>query len=74
MREAVGWFAAQAGSFAMVILQFLLMVIISAILYVTGEVQPGESAGSPGALPDGTVRRPLSSRRRPSGVWRLALS
>jgi predicted PurR-regulated permease PerM len=35
--KGVGWFAAQAGSFGMVILHFLLTVIISAILYANGE-------------------------------------
>jgi predicted PurR-regulated permease PerM len=36
-RQAVGWFVTQAGSLAMVVLQFFLMVIISPILYVNGE-------------------------------------
>ena len=36
-RHAVSWFVAQAGSLAMVVLEFFLMVIISAILYVKGE-------------------------------------
>ena len=36
-KNALGWFAAKAGSFGMMILQFLLTVIISAILYATGE-------------------------------------
>jgi predicted PurR-regulated permease PerM len=36
-RTAVGWFAAQAGSVAMMMVQFFLMVIVSAILYVKGE-------------------------------------
>jgi predicted PurR-regulated permease PerM len=36
-RQAVGWFATQAGSLAMVAIEFFLMVIVSAILYVTGE-------------------------------------
>jgi predicted PurR-regulated permease PerM len=36
-RNALGWFIAKAGSFGMMILQFLLTVIISAILYATGE-------------------------------------
>lgn len=35
--QAVSWFAAQAGSFGMMILHFLLTVIITAILYVKGE-------------------------------------
>jgi predicted PurR-regulated permease PerM len=36
-RTAVGWFVAQAGSVAMMLLQFFLTVIISAILYAKGE-------------------------------------
>ena len=36
-REALRWFIAKAGSFGMMILQFFLTVIISAILYSTGE-------------------------------------
>ena len=36
-RQAVGWFIAKAGSLGMMFLQFLLTVIISAILYATGE-------------------------------------
>jgi predicted PurR-regulated permease PerM len=36
-KNALGWFIAKAGSFGMMILQFLLTVIISAILYATGE-------------------------------------
>jgi predicted PurR-regulated permease PerM len=33
----VGWFVAQIGSFGMMALQFLLTVVVSAILYATGE-------------------------------------
>jgi len=36
-RKLVGWFAEQAGSVGMIILQFLLTVLISAILYAKGE-------------------------------------
>lgn len=36
-RKAVGWFVAQAGSVALMILQFFFVVIISAILYAKGE-------------------------------------
>jgi predicted PurR-regulated permease PerM len=36
-RQALGWFVTQAGSVAMMVLQFLLVVIISAILYAKGE-------------------------------------
>jgi len=36
-RTAAGWFVAQAGSFAMIMVQFFLTVIISAILYAKGE-------------------------------------
>jgi len=36
-RNALGWFMAKAGSIGMMILQFLLTVIISAILYAKGE-------------------------------------
>jgi len=35
--KALNWFAAQAGSIMMMLLQFLLTVIISAILYAEGE-------------------------------------
>ena len=34
----VGWFVTQIGSFGMMTLQFLLTVIVSAILYASGEV------------------------------------
>jgi predicted PurR-regulated permease PerM len=37
LRTALSWFAAQAGSFGGMLLQFLLTVIISAILYSKGE-------------------------------------
>ncbi len=36
-RKAVGWFVAQAGSIAMMFVEFLLTVIIAAILYAKGE-------------------------------------
>jgi predicted PurR-regulated permease PerM len=36
-RQAAGWFLAKAGSLGMMFLQFLLTVIISAILYASGE-------------------------------------
>jgi len=36
-RNAISWFLAKAGSIGMMILQFLLTVIISAILYAKGE-------------------------------------
>jgi predicted PurR-regulated permease PerM len=36
-RQALQWFLAQAGSFGLMILNFLLTVIISAILYAKGE-------------------------------------
>lgn len=36
-KNAIGWFLAKAGSIGMMILQFLLTVIISAILYANGE-------------------------------------
>jgi predicted PurR-regulated permease PerM len=36
-KKALGWFMAKAGSIGMMILQFLLTVIISAILYAKGE-------------------------------------
>jgi len=36
-RTAVNWFLAKAGSFAGILLQFLLTVIISAIMYASGE-------------------------------------
>jgi predicted PurR-regulated permease PerM len=37
-RKLVGWFADRAGSVGMMILQFLLTVIITAILYAKGEI------------------------------------
>jgi len=37
----VGWFVAQIGSFGMMALQFLLTVVVSAILYATGETAAG---------------------------------
>ncbi|HXV10934.1 MAG TPA: AI-2E family transporter YdiK [Burkholderiales bacterium] len=36
-RQAVQWFAARAGGFGLMMLQFLLIVIITAILYSMGE-------------------------------------
>jgi predicted PurR-regulated permease PerM len=36
-RAATEWFARQAGSFALLLLQFVLIVILSAILYAGGE-------------------------------------
>lgn len=37
VKNIVGWFVAQAGSVGMMIVQFLLTVIISAVLYANGE-------------------------------------
>jgi len=37
VRKAVEWFAAQAGSFGLMLLQFLLIVMITAVLYSMGE-------------------------------------
>jgi predicted PurR-regulated permease PerM len=37
-RRAVQWFASQAGSFGLMLLQFLLIVVITAILYSMGEM------------------------------------
>ncbi len=37
-RRAVGWFVSQAGSLALLAVQFILMVLASAILYVKGEM------------------------------------
>jgi predicted PurR-regulated permease PerM len=37
VRKAVGWFAGQAGGFALMLLHFLLIVVVTAILYATGE-------------------------------------
>jgi predicted PurR-regulated permease PerM len=37
LRTAIAWFAAKAGSFGGMILQFLLTVVLSAILYARGE-------------------------------------
>jgi len=36
-KTAVGWFAAQAGSFGGMVVHFLLTVVVSAILYARGE-------------------------------------
>jgi predicted PurR-regulated permease PerM len=36
-RQAVQWFAAQAGGFGLMLLQFLLIVVITAVLYSMGE-------------------------------------
>jgi predicted PurR-regulated permease PerM len=36
-KNAISWFIAKAGSIGMMILQFILMIIISAILYSNGE-------------------------------------
>ena len=41
MGKALKWFAAKAGSIAMMFLEFLLTVIISAILYANGETVAG---------------------------------
>lgn len=38
LRTALAWFASHAGSFAGMVLHFLLTVVIAAILYVKGEV------------------------------------
>jgi len=38
VRKVVTWFAAQAGTFGLMLLHFLLTVVITAILYSTGEV------------------------------------
>jgi predicted PurR-regulated permease PerM len=40
-KNVLKWFAAEAGSIGMMILQFFLTVIISAILYATGETAAG---------------------------------
>ena len=37
VRKAVQWFAGQAGSFGLLLLHFLLTVLITAILYASGE-------------------------------------
>jgi predicted PurR-regulated permease PerM len=37
VRQAVQWFGRQAGSFGLMLLQFLLIVIITAVLYSMGE-------------------------------------
>jgi predicted PurR-regulated permease PerM len=37
VRTAVRWFAGQAGGFALMLLHFLLIVVVTAILYATGE-------------------------------------
>jgi predicted PurR-regulated permease PerM len=37
VRTAITWFASQAGSFGLMLLHFLLTVVITAILYATGE-------------------------------------
>ncbi len=40
-RAAAAWFAQQAGSFALLLLQFVLIVILSAVLYAGGESWAG---------------------------------
>jgi predicted PurR-regulated permease PerM len=40
-RAAAAWFAQQAGSFALVLVQFVLIVILSAVLYAGGESWAG---------------------------------
>lgn len=40
-KEIVGWLVAQAGSIGLMIVQFLLTVIISAVLYANGEKAAG---------------------------------
>jgi predicted PurR-regulated permease PerM len=40
-RAATEWFARQAGSFALLLLQFVLIVILSAVLYAGGESWAG---------------------------------
>jgi len=37
VRKVLAWFAAQAGTFGLMLLHFLLTVVITAILYATGE-------------------------------------
>ena len=37
VRNTVQWFASQAGNFGLMLLQFLLIVLITAVLYYTGE-------------------------------------
>jgi predicted PurR-regulated permease PerM len=37
-RKALGWFLAQAGSFGLMMLNFLLTVIIAGIMYAQGEI------------------------------------
>ena len=41
VRKIANWFVAQAGSILMMIIQFLLSVIISAVLYATGDTAAG---------------------------------
>jgi predicted PurR-regulated permease PerM len=38
VRGVVQWFASQAGNFGLMLLQFLLIVVITAVLYATGEM------------------------------------
>jgi len=40
-RAAAGWFAQQAGGFALVLVQFALIVVLSAVLYAGGESWAG---------------------------------
>jgi len=42
LRTALAWFAAQAGSFGSLVLNFLLTVAIAAILYAKGEAAAGQ--------------------------------
>ena len=38
IRQALSWFAGQAGSFGLMVLHFVLTLVIAAILYANGEV------------------------------------
>jgi len=42
LRTGLAWFAAQAGSFGSMVLNFLLTVLISALLYAKGEAAAGQ--------------------------------
>jgi len=46
-KKIVEWFVAQAGSAAMMFVQFLLTVILSAVLYSKGETAAAGSAALP---------------------------
>jgi predicted PurR-regulated permease PerM len=72
--QAVGWFVAQAGSLAMMVLQFLVVVLIAAILYAKGESVAGGVSQFARRLAGAHEWRLRRLRQRRSGAWRSGLS